>query len=142
VKKEVPVTTVEDGVVITNTKADALEARVLASFRKPFFLLGGLIVLIFVLLLGGSVFLNHLDDTVNHMQTNVNNTDKIVTEVAGPAARKVAAEQQKQFIETFSQGLSCDQQNNLQRLIDQLAQHGLAVFADVNVIKPPCTKEE
>lgn len=134
--------TTEDGVVITSEKADALEARVLASFRKPFFLIGGLVVLIFVILLGMSVFLSRLDDTVSNVQTNVNNTDKIVTEVAGPEARKAQGEQQQKFIDGFTQGMNCDNQNNLQRFVDQMAKNGFPELDNVNVIKPPCTKEE
>jgi hypothetical protein len=135
------VTTTEEGVVITDEKVDALETRVLHAFRGPFFLLFGLIILVFVILGGMTIFMNRLDNTVGDMQSNVNNTDKIVTEVAGPEARKAGAEQQKKFIETFSQGMNCDQQNNLQRLVDQLVSHGFDQLSGVNVIKAPCTKE-
>lgn len=136
------VTTTEDGIVVTGDKAEALEARVLASFRRPFFLLGVLMVVIFVLLLGGSVFLNHLDGTVNRMDKTVANTDKIVTEVAGPEARKAQAGQQQKFIDGFTQGMNCSNQNNLQRFVDQMAKNGFPELDNVNVIKPPCVKEE
>lgn len=140
VKRTSPVVTTEEGLVITDEKADALEARVVGAFRKPFYLIGGLIVLIFVILLGLSVFLSRLSDTVDSMKTNVNNTDQIVTAVAGPEARKAQAEQTTKFLDTFSAKLDCTQQNNLQRLVDELAHKGFDQFKDVSVIKEPCKR--
>lgn len=121
----------EDGLVLTGTGIDVFEAKILRAVRKPFFLLFGLITLIFVILLGGSIFMNRLDNTVH-------NTDKIVNEVAGPEARKAGAEQQKLIVQSLIDGMDCKDQLNLQRLIDRLVDKGFTYFTDVVVVESRC----
>lgn len=127
------VVTTEDGVVLTGNRIEMFEAKIIKSIHRPFYLVMGIFGFIFILLIGGAVFLRSLNDTVN-------NTDRIVTEVAGPEARAKAVKQQSALIQSLVNEMDCRDQENLQKLIDSLVQTGFQPLADLPPIVDPSCK--
>jgi hypothetical protein len=127
------------------------------AVRKPMRSLGFLAFVMFVLLLGGGVFLaklnntvnhvhgtvGHINKTVSHVDTIASNTDQIVSNVAGPEAQKKQIEAQKQVISDLVSQMDCRDQQNLQRLINDLIAAGMTQFAEVkSVVEPRCQPQQ
>jgi hypothetical protein len=126
------VVTTEDGVVLTGKRIEMFEAKIIKSIQRPFYLVMGIFGFIFILLIGGAIFLRSLNDTVN-------NTDKIVTEVAGPDARAKAVKQQAALIQSLVDQMDCRDQENLQKLIDNLVQSGFRALGNLPpIVEPDC----
>lgn len=142
IEKPAVVATTEDGVVITGTKAEAFEARVMRSVRKPFFIISFVILVLIVTIAGGGIVLNNMNDTITHINATVDhiditasNTDKVVSTATGPEAQQRQAETVKIFLSQ----VDCQQQRNLQRLIDNLVAAGMKQLATVQpLIEPQC----
>lgn len=135
IEKETLVSTTEEGLVVTGEKADALENRILTAVRKPAAVLLVLIVILYVIMAGLVLFLGNLEDTVD-------NTNRIVEEVAGPEARAAGAEQQAAIVKQLIDGFDCKDQINLQRFVDQLNEKGVSFLQGVDVVEDECMPKE
>jgi len=127
------VVTTEDGLVLTGNRIEIFEARIVESIRKPFYLVMGIFGFIFIILIGGAVFLRSLNDTVN-------NTDRIVTEVAGPEARAQSIKAQSALIQKLVDEMDCRDQENLQKLIDNLVKSGVTMLKGLEPVVDPICK--
>lgn len=119
---------------IVDLLVSALEARVLNAVRKPFYMIGAILCLLFVLIFGAGIFLSNVNDTVGKMSSTVKSTDTIIKAVTSPEAQK----RQQESIKQITEKLNCDQQTNLQRALDALAQRGLTQLVGVNIVQPNC----
>lgn len=121
--------------------------------KQPFRSARFLGFVVFVLLIGGAVFLSNLNNTVNHVRHTVNhtdktvghvditasNTDKIVSRVTGPEAQKQQLAAQAKIVDALVSQLDCQDQRNLQKLIDNLIDAGMTQFSGVkSVVEPRC----
>lgn len=115
---------------IVDLLVSKLEVNVIRAVRKPFYMIGFLLGLTFVLLFGVALFLSNLEDSVH-------NTDKILTKATGPEAQA----QQKLVVQSLLHGVDCTDQLNLQRLVDRLNDKGVALLQGVEVVEPGCRLE-
>jgi hypothetical protein len=142
IERETLVVSTEDGLVMTGTRAKAFEQRVIASVRKPFFMVFGLIGFIFILLLAGSLVMTRFSHALNELGTSqkdlnviVTHTDAIATNLTGPEA--VARQQAN--LKALAATLDCQQQKLFQRYINTLAESGISQLAGVNdFVDPQC----
>lgn len=134
-KKKALVVTEEEGLVVTDSAADALEARIIQSVRKPFYMVGFLLAFVFVMMIGGAVLMDRLSDTLHHTDKTVNNTDQIISAAVSPEARA----KQAQSIKDILAQVDCQDQRNLQRLIDKLVNAGFVQLKAVgSIVEEEC----
>lgn len=125
---ETIVVTTEQGVVMTGSRAEAFESRIMKSVRRPFFLTAMIQGFLFIMLLGLGLLLGNINDAVT-------STDTIVKTVTGPEAQA----QQKQTVEDLLAGINCQDQKNLQKLIDNLSAAGASQFKTLPpLVDPSC----
>jgi hypothetical protein len=139
---------------VTNAEhSEEVKKEASAVVRQRVRSLKFLSIVMFVLLIGASAFLNNLNTTVRHVKHTVNrtdktvshvdktasNTDEIVSRVAGPEAQKQQVAAQAKVIDSLVSQLGCQDQRNLQKLIDNLVAAGMTQFSDVqSVVEPKC----
>lgn len=141
-EKETIVVTTEQGIILTGSRAEALEARVLASVRKPFYIFTLLILVVFVILMGITILVARINGTVNHVTVVADRTDFLVNQVAGPEARARSAQQQEQVIHNLVAAMDCQDQRNLQKVLDGLTQAGLTQLSNVkSIVEPQCQNQ-
>lgn len=128
IEKETIVVTTEDGIVLTGSRVQALEARLMHSLQGPFRILYSLLVLLFVMLFGLSLFLTRLSATVGHTENTVNS-------VTGPEARAAQARNTQGILDQ----MSCQDQKNLQKFVDNLVAAGFTQLGQLpSIVDPKC----
>lgn len=130
-EKETLVIGSEDGLVLTGNRMEAFEGRLMASIRRPFLLLGGLLFIFFVLLIAGGVLLSKMNDRVS-------NSEDILIQATSPKAQKQQQVIIDKLVDDLLDGVDCKDQLNLQRLVDRLADKGFEPLAGITVVEPVC----
>lgn len=97
-------------------------------------ILYGLLGILFVILFAFALILRGFSDTLDHLSSTVDNTDEVVNQATSPEAQ----EAQKKVVQELLQGMNCQDQINLQRLVDALASLGASELASVVVVEPDC----
>ena len=128
IQSETIVVTTEQGVVLTGTRVEAFEARIIKAIRRPFHMTGLLQGFLFVMLIGLGVILGNLSSTAN-------STDRIVKNATSPEAQA----QQGEVIKQLLTGINCQDQKNLQKLVDSLVAAGSQQLRTLpSLIDPSC----
>jgi len=105
---------------------------------RPFRIIYGLMGVLFVIMLGGAIVISNLGNTVENLKDNVENTDAIVSSFVSPEGRESQQASQQQAVAAIVSGMNCNDQINLQRMVDELAKNGLTQLEGVVVIVPEC----
>lgn len=128
IQSETIVVTTEQGVVMTGSSVQAFEARVVTAIRRPFYLNMFIQGILFIMLIGLGLVLSNINDAAT-------STDHIVKAVTGPRAQQ----QQTETLNTLLAGINCQDQKNLQKLIDNLKAAGATQFNTLpSLVDPSC----
>lgn len=109
IQKETIVVSTEDGIVLTGSRLEGFENRIVSSIRKPFFAFLVLMMIQFVIMAGGAIVVSNMGNTVD-------NTDRLVVNATGEEAQKAQAETVQRLLDA----MNCNNQLNNQRTLKVL----------------------